>query len=690
MGSKPRSHTTALTRRIPAGSSWAPAAVYLIMMAVFALGMIWPAGRVWGISTLAYFPTIWQIVFLTLGLSVLPVVYRLTAVHDSNAGSLYGIDGHKSAHLIASSIIAAIFFFAFILFRNETHFLGDGYQLLARLADHSPAVKSWEMVVLFIVHTLFSALGGDSKETALLAYQIVSYAAGAISLLGIIVVSRFLFADTLRRVLFALGLLSCGYSLLFFGYVENYPLFAAMIILTLLVGLLVAKGLIHRFWIMPPMVAAMLFHIFGVALIPGAIYLLTYNSRLAQGVRSLPAKTRMVVGVAGAIILLAGYIYFYSTSFFFRFAVLPLTADQFTVEGETLFASKRMADLFNFLLLLIPGLPLLAVTGVLSSTKTERSSLGIRFLVLNALSALGILFLFNPKLGLPRDWDLFSFSTIPLSMLAYFSVLSCSSAHVMRYRAVILSIMLGFIVLGARVATHLMPDVALAQLRNYLTLDKVKNRTGRVLLISYYEDKNDLEQAKKENDAAEAAYPEMETNRKAIALIQAHRYAEGAALCRRALALNPQYPDAYGNLGLCYMESGKLDSGVTFMEIANGLNPNSPVVMSSLATAYQRQNKFDTAEKLLLDALAIDSLSVNALTNMAVGSLAQSKPEQSLYYLKKVAAVTGKEPRRIFRDAGDEFLARGFAAQAREAYSIALERGIDSAYVIQQLQKCRP
>ncbi len=683
MVSKTRNQLQTPIRRASNTHSWAPAAFYAVSLAMLILGTIWPSGRIWGINLLAHFPLGWQIGILAVGLVALPIVYRMTTAEYSNE---HESKGHGD--LIASIIIVVISACSFVLLRNETHFLGDGYQLLARLADHAPTVKSWEAVVSSINRALFSAFGGNTRDEALLAFQIVSYVAGLISLLGTVVASRFLFNDSVGRILFALGMISGGYTLLFFGYVENYPLFVTLALLALLTGLLGSKGRISRWWVVPPTIAATLFHIFGIALIPGVLYLVMYDSPAGRKLQALSAKIKVVTALTVCAILVAIYSYLWSTDYFFRFSVLPFATDQFTVEGETLLAPKRIADLINFILLLLPGFPLLTATALLFSSRAGKSDPAVKYLIVSALSALGVTFLFNPKLGLPRDWDLFSFSVLPLSALAYYFILAHTPAQALRHRAVTLSAVLGFMILGSRVAAHRMPDVALTQLREYLALDKVKSRTGRVLMISYFEDQKNMPMAIKENNDAEAAYPEMEMNRKITEHVRAHQYSEGAALCRQALALNPQYPDVYANLGTCYMGIGKLDSGAVFLEIANGLNPNSPLVMSSLATAYQRQNKYDQAERLLRRALAIDSLCVNALVNMAVGSLSQGKPDQSLHYLRKVAAATGKEPRRIFREAGDVFLESGFTAQAKEAYLIALDRGTDTAYVRQQLQKC--
>ena len=135
-------------------------------------------------------------------------------------------------------------------------------------------------------------------------------------------------------LLFLLGLASGGYMLLFFGYVENYAMFVLTVALFVLVGVGVARDRISMWYVLPVLVLSVFFHVFGIALIPGAVYLFLVNTRLGRKLAGLQLGTKAFI--AFIVLVTAAVVYYcaYTSSYYLRFAVLPFVGDRFTVEGH--------------------------------------------------------------------------------------------------------------------------------------------------------------------------------------------------------------------------------------------------------------------------------------------------------------------------------------------------------------------
>ena len=71
---------------------------------------------------------------------------------------------------------------AFYFFRGQTHFLGDGYQLLDWLKSGTH-LKPWEKGTFLVQSRVFDLMGGGSSD-ALPALQLISYLAGLLLILG--------------------------------------------------------------------------------------------------------------------------------------------------------------------------------------------------------------------------------------------------------------------------------------------------------------------------------------------------------------------------------------------------------------------------------------------------------------------------------------------------------------------------
>ncbi|MCX6834871.1 MAG: hypothetical protein NTW07_07020, partial [candidate division Zixibacteria bacterium] len=249
---------------------------YAATVGTLLVASLFPAERLWGFNWYGYFGWGARLVMLGVAL-VVPLAllqWRRIRSDDTETNERRT---RERIPILPLTILVGVLAAAFYLLRTRTHFLGDGYQLLVSLQrgiNHKP----WEAGAFLIQSWVYALLGGSGEAQAQLALQLISGGAGLLLVLVTGFVSVHLFRSTEKRLLYSAGVMTGGYALLFFGYLESYPLFVLAVGSFCQIGLLIALGKASRWFVIPLLALAVSFHIFGVALVPGAIYLLFRNS----------------------------------------------------------------------------------------------------------------------------------------------------------------------------------------------------------------------------------------------------------------------------------------------------------------------------------------------------------------------------------------------------------------------------
>ena len=329
---------------------------YYFTIGAILLASMYPENRIWGINQWAYFPPVWKLLLISLGL-LLPPLCSLLFVGKGKSliDRLSGYLERKYSYLKLSILLITLLSASFYYLRAKTHFLGDGYMNLASLASAKPLIKSSGFGEVKAHIWLKSFLGGNDLATALLSFQIISILSGIILVMTVLFLGRKLFENRLDSFLFSLGVVSGGYMLLAFGYVEYYSLFVLSVTIYSLAGLLIINGKLNKWWAIPFFIPTVFFHILGITLLPSTLFLLLSGNKLDNFLQKVSKKTILILSAVGGIALLSVFTYFYLNSYRFRFAVVPILTDRFTVEGYTLFSPKHIVDFLNLLVLLIPA-----------------------------------------------------------------------------------------------------------------------------------------------------------------------------------------------------------------------------------------------------------------------------------------------------------------------------------------------
>ena len=659
--------------------------VFFLQLAIFLVASFFPAHRIWGVNWWAYLPSYIPVMLFVpaLILALLPCRFFDKDADSTPHAPPTGIGEIKYFSL--ALVLFLVFGLSFILFKAETHFLGDGYTLLNLLSSDTPLVKPSNFgETLFRVWTK-SLIGGEPERAALLSYQIISIASGILLMLVVIITSKHLFQDLQKRLLFVAAVFSGGYMLLFFGYVEHYSVFALAIGIYTCLGMLVALGKLSKWLVLPSIAFAIFLHIFGVFLLPSALYLLFSDVPLARRMGQYRTKTKLLVltGLIGVLLIPA--VSLYRTNFQFRLALTPLITDRFTIEGYTLISANHLFDYLNLLLVLAPALPLLIAGLYYVPLKKLLRRKEFRFLALLILLTCGASFFVDPKLGMPRDWDLLSLPAIPIIFFTFYAHLTYHTNFPIK-KFTLLAIFIGYLALFPRVYSQADPEIAIKHIKNYFELDVIKNRNGRIALIHYYEDMGDSASARFEGRERSRIFPETIINQQAKALFDQGRHADVIALSKKAIELNPTHHESYANIGISYLKLKQNDSALTYLDIANGLNHNNRTILANLGTAYIRAGKYNRAEKCLKKALEIDPERIGPLVSLATMYLNTDRVDEAFACYEELAS-RDNPPLDYLKILADGFLKRRAYEEARRAYEIAYRKGLDPEYVKRKLSQ---
>ncbi len=646
-----------------------------LTVAAFFLAAFVPQWRVWGLGIWTCFPIGIRLALLGVAAGIAVGAYFLKPVAEHTGGS--------GRHYIAlAAVIGGMLVALMILLRQQTHFLGDGYTTLGWLEDIRQVNKGRNYGAQISLLTLAKLLPTD----ALGVYRTIAWGAGILAVVGTFAAAARLFDDSIRRVLFALGVLSGGYMLLFFGYVENYAIFVLMVILFCLLGSLAALGRIPRWWILLPMAAASFYHIFGVTLLPAAAYLLLQDTGIGRRLDRLSPGTRWLLVALVAIAGLFLFAWFYSTSYFFRFSFVPIVSNRFTVDGYTLLSLPHLADLVNLLVLLSPGILLVALAIRHRGVKYLIERPVYRFLGLSALGSWGAAFIFDPKLGMPRDWDLFSLTGVPLVIGGMLAVLELTPRRIQSFAPAVLVIGLSMLSLWPRVVVQHVPAQGIAQFDIYRALDPTKNRNGGYYMVEYTRRTAGPAQADSLAFAWNAGLQDQQYLFQANQLGAQGRFREAIAMYGAALKENPVYWVAYTNMAEAYLNLGRSDSALEMLRIADGLNPRSPIIMSNLGQVYNYRGDTERALAIWRESAAIDSSFLQPRQFLAKHYRLVRDKERWVATMEEIAALQDA-PEDNLAALADYYVSERRFADAAPLYGRALASGLDSARVRDVLQK---
>ena len=650
--------------------------VYGATLGLMWLALFFTSERVWGLSWYGYFSWYGPALLVTVG-GILPI---WLSRRSSWLAAYPGDDKEHRPFWPAATLIMVSFVLLYVLLSARTHFLGDGYLLLSRLETDSVPIRPWNMGAYFLVETVYSLLGGVGEAQAELAFRIVSWLSGILFLVAAALTAARLYRSRRDRLLFFIGVASGGFSLLFFGYVENYPPLILFVAVVTFLGLLAIAGKLSEWWILLPAGGALLMHPFAVALLPAVLFMILRETIVDRWYQSQNNVTRRVIWLVMAAVALTVFFWVYGSNLFLRFSMIALVANQFTVEGYTLFSLKHLLDFANLMFLLVPGLLFLIWTIVALRKHSPFAAPEYRFLILLLVPSLLIAFVFDPKLGMPRDWDLFSFAGVPLVTLLYFTLLDVRNK--LRGYAVIaaLSVALGLLVLTPRVLSQVMPETSIAVFDSYSNLDVIRSGAGRFVLLQYLEKNGRLDEITSRERENTRVLIHQVWDLEGQALFRDGKVAQAEAKFRQAVAYAPNAAASWANIGTCFTRREQWDSALMYFKIADGLNRFNSSTYNSLGYAYLNLGDFRKAEEYCVDAVRIQPTNLVARGNLVKLYRKQDRHEDMVQMLLGLIDLDSV-PAQYYFESADQLLKLGETDAATRICRRALETGIDSSLI---------
>ncbi len=651
--------------------------LYYLIWLVLIVAALYPDKRWWAFSVYAYVDEFYRYLILSMG-GIAPLfLFFLKANINKESDDLVS---SSSKYLISSIIILLCSMVLFIIFRAQAFYLGDGYTLLSTLASDNPILKQRE-IGESMIHLWVRDIFGSGETAALLSYQTISISAGVALLLSFMLLSKRVIGSFYNWLFIILVLATGGYSLLWFGYVENYSMFVMSVGIYSMVGYLAVSEKISHYWIIIPLLLAIIMHVMGVTLIPSAFYILLTRPGPRKLISRISVTIKSIIGLIVAAMLLVPFIYVYNNSYFFKLALVPIIENRFTVDGYTLFSMAHLLDVINLLILLVPASILSLIYFILNKGKVLPLSTRAWYLIILTFSVCLALFLFDPKIGMPRDWDLFSFAGISLMLISAFTLLSLFKKRVITRSVLILAVCLNLMFLIPRVYTQTSYDLALEQFRDYISWEPLKSRTAMTMLAEHYNKKGDTVQASIEIAKWKTDYPEWRKNRVAMKMYNEGHIKEAIILYREIISTNPAYAASYSNLGLAFMKSRQLDSAMLYLEISEGMNPYNHRVLANLGMCHFYKENYIIAEELFERALARDSLISTAVIGLLNVYKMINEREKFYQYLARVVWYKDA-PLEYSREMGEYYLMLGnFNDAARVFNDAIINKGLDSIYI---------
>lgn len=164
--------------------------------------------------------------------------------------------------------------------------------------------------------------------------------------------------------------------------------------------------------------------------------------------------------------------------------------------------------------------------------------------------------------------------------------------------------------------------------------------------------------------------------------LQRHEYAQARRYLEQALKLRPNYPEAWNNLGMMAAQQGQSEEAVQNFRQSLLLRPSYATALLNLGNVYRRQGAFEKAQECLRHALEIQP--DDPETNYSLGMLyaQQNQLQDAAGFLQKAVELRPDYPEAL-NNLGVLFVREQDYAKAAEQFKtcIRVHPGFDQSYL---------
>jgi tetratricopeptide (TPR) repeat protein len=627
------------------------------LILIHAVASFFPKERLWGLNLLYYVPSFIRWFLIAFGCVILiPPANRF--ISDGLAKLLAPAENSlkKINKYYIYALISLASFLPFWIFKIKTYFLGDGHLRVAEILDGRKFSATEPLD--FYLHAQLSRF---FKIDTFTGYAILSCLGGVLFVFLILLLSDLLGEEGKNKLLVFSVLATMGANQLFFGYVESYTLMYVALVGFLLFSLYYLKGKCGLFWPSLIFLFSGALHLSAILLLPSLLYLCiakkwpetkAKNKIFSWAILSQMALLLLIVG-AGLLILRN---YSPQKSDLGSFLISPLGSNE---DHYSLFSLSHLLDFLNHQLQVSPlGIPIWIILGFFFLKKIHFKNREVVFLSVISVCALIFGLVVNPKLGYPRDWDLFAFTGLGYTILGIYSwlgVLKESGSKRLRYTTLAL-ISTALISTIPWIYVNATEQKAVERLTHLLDLDGKRSALGHEQLAYYYrkhgEKNKEIEEWKKTIALFEK--PRYLKNL-GVTYVDVGKYQEAAGVLEKILAKDPNDHLTHSDLGKVYAAQGRYEEAKQQFQKAIELKPDNSLYYENLGFFFLMLKSYKEAEEVFQKGLQVDSSYLPNYRNLGFVYFDSGENEEAIKYLELYLKY---EPQAKDRDYVQELITR--------------------------------
>ena len=566
-------------------------------------------GLFWGVNHLSFFP-LWVVAAVTSAGAVACIAAAVVRPRYPCQSAHAAVGDLRVRQIALGAALLSVLVFWFI--RPATHLLGDQQLQITELA--AGVVASRRAMGTVLLYTgVYRLLRAGFDAQVLTAYAFVGALCGG------------LFVYTLHRLVSLLGfrghsrvlaltvVLAAGPTLFFFGYTENYTPLYLVTLAYLYFGLI---SLNRRKALVVPvglLAMAVFFHQMAILLVPSLVVLLV--SAISGHTR--PTRRDLSVSLA---ILFAVMLVLYSVlkdAPLFSLIIPFFTNDAFP--GYTLLSGAHLADLLNLLLLVAPGGFILFV-GCLAGGSFGASS-GHKFVLTAALLPFVLLLVSEPDLGVARDWDIFAFSGITLSVSAVTLLADLRRRGFRAYRSLLCAAVAASVIFVPWILVNTNEHLSVDRFQSILDSDPHERSYGYEILSQHYRSMKKYPLAIRALELASQLAPDNPRYHVMTADCYLSLGLRDSALHYqfKAIEADSSFWVAYFNAGLGLYQHGRLDEAFdNLMRAAQRMDHDSDEAWYNLGCVAFARGDEQLAFQIYREALRRNPHNAKANHNLSV------------------------------------------------------------------------
>ena len=375
-----------------------------------------------------------------------------------------------------------------------------------------------------------------------------------------------------------------------------------------------------------------------VILVPAVIFATFADGR---GYRIYCRFKRYLIslGTVSAIVLAILFILKYTSDLYIEDIFLPLFSGKPIDPDYAIFSVSHMTDIFNQLILLSPALfiVLFAAGKNIGNIYKEKKSI---YLGLAALTALTFLFVIDPKLGMPRDWDLFSFSAFAPAILL---VILMTGKSLQRLKNMIPALTVYLLISILPFLLVNLNENNSEKYCEYIThLDSNKSLSTVVVLQDYYKRKGNDGKVDSLRKVYNSRYAWVNQYNLAINAMDEGNM-ELAKTIIRSLKPNKFDADYQRVQGRYYFISGDNIRALEYLNNAIQLRQYNSLYFWQRAMIYVGLSQNDKALGDLKHAYDLDNSSLRVLDGLAYLYYSVIQYDSSIYYAKEMIRIDSSQ-----------------------------------------------